>query len=148
MASSIFALITMCLGAGTLSIPYVFYANGILFGTMLLIFGACLSLYTGWLNVTCCSRLRARRYEEIAEATYGGKASFITSLCLLACLMGFIVSYIVLVRDHYDNLELVQRASPIYVREALRPPIASYCKSGLRRESFLVLYILRKFLIQ
>lgn len=54
MGSSIFALIIICLGAGTLSIPYVFYANGILIGTFLVIFGGCLSLYTGFLVVLSC----------------------------------------------------------------------------------------------
>ena len=97
--SSILALIIICLGAGTLSIPYVFYSNGILLGTLMLLFGAGLSLYSGWLVVLCCHRLRAKRYEEIASATFGGRASFITSICLLACLLGFVVSYIVLVSN-------------------------------------------------
>jgi len=30
-------------------------------------------------------------------ATYGKKASIITSACMLACLIGFVMSYIVLV---------------------------------------------------
>lgn len=91
-------MIVICLGAGTLSIPYVFYSNGVIPGTLLLIFGALLSLYTGWLVVVCCHRLRAKRFVDIAYSTYGGRASFITSICMLACLMGFVVSYIVLVR--------------------------------------------------
>ena len=95
--SSIFSLIILCLGAGTLSIPYVFYANGIVFGTILLVSGAAMSLYTGWLVGICCHRLNASRYEDIALATYGKKASVLTSICMLACLIGFIVSYIVLV---------------------------------------------------
>lgn len=97
--SSIFSLIILCLGAGTLSIPYVFYANGIVFGTILLLLGAVMSLYTGWLVVVCCHRLNASRYEDIALATYGKKASVLTSACMLACLIGFVVSYIVLVRQ-------------------------------------------------
>lgn len=95
--SSIFSLIILCLGAGTLSIPYVFYQNGIVFGTLLLLLGGVLSMYTGWLVVKCCHKLNASRYEDIAMGTYGKKASFITSMCMLACLIGFVVSYIVLV---------------------------------------------------
>ena len=77
--SSVFSLIILCLGAGTLSIPYVFY--------------------TGWLVVICCHRLNASRYEEIAMSTYGKKASMITSACMLACLIGFVMSYIVLFKE-------------------------------------------------
>ena len=87
----------MCLGAGTLSIPYVFYKNGLVFGSLLLFLGGILSIYTGWLIVVCCHRLNAARYEDIALATYGKRASVITSICMLACLIGFVVSYIVLV---------------------------------------------------
>jgi len=47
--SSVFSLIIICLGAGTLTIPYVFYENGILFGTVCVLFGAVLSVYTGYL---------------------------------------------------------------------------------------------------
>lgn len=96
--SSIFSLIILCLGAGTLSIPYVFFANGVVFGTILLVLGAIVSIYTGWLVVICCHKLNASRYEDIAMATYGKKASVLTSICMLACLIGFVMSYIVLVR--------------------------------------------------
>lgn len=116
MKSSIFSLIILCLGAGTLAIPYVFFANGIVFGTFLLITGASLSLYTGWLVVICCHRLNATRYEDIALATYGKKASVLTSICMLACLIGFVVSYIVLVnfKIFIDNILIVQRIAAVY----------------------------------
>lgn len=95
--SSIFSLIILCLGAGTLTIPYVFYANGIIFGTILLCFGAGISLYTGWLVVLACHKLNASRYEDIALATHGNTLKVITSICMLLCLIGFVVSYVVLV---------------------------------------------------
>ncbi len=82
-----------------MSIPYVFYANGIVFGTFLLMLGGSLSIYTGWLIVICCHRLNASRYEDIAMATYGKKASRITSACMLLCLIGFVMSYIVLFKE-------------------------------------------------
>jgi amino acid permease len=102
--SSIFSLIILCLGAGTLAVPYVFFANGIFFGTILLLIGAGLSLYTGWLVVICCHKVNASRYEDIAMATYGLKASRMTSVCMLMCLIGFVVSYIVLVSINYTYL--------------------------------------------
>ncbi len=95
--SSIFALMVLCLGAGTVSIPYVFYENGIIFGIVLLSIGALLSIYTGWLIAVCSHNLNASRYEDIAIAVYGRKVSYITSFCMLSCMIGFSVSLIVLV---------------------------------------------------
>jgi len=86
------------LGAGTLTIPYVFYANGIIIGTILIILGAIVSLYTGWLVVIACDKVNASRYEDLALATYGVNMKRVTSACMLGCLMGFVISYIVLVK--------------------------------------------------
>ena len=69
--SSVFSLIIICLGAGTLSIPYVFYENGVILGSVLLISGGLLSIYTGYLIVVCCDRLQVYTYEEMAKKTYG-----------------------------------------------------------------------------
>ena len=68
----------MCVGAGTLSMPYAFYALGIVYGTLLLIFGAALSAYAGWLILLCCEKTNATRYEDIALATCGPKMMRIT----------------------------------------------------------------------
>ena len=104
--SSVFSLFIICLGAGTLSIPYVFYENGVILGSVLLISGGLLSIYTGYLIVVCCDRLQVYTYEEMAKITYGQRASFITSMCMLGCLLGFVVSYIVLVILFHDCFSL------------------------------------------
>ena len=57
--SSIFSLVVLSVGAGTLTIPYVFYQNGLFIGSVLLIFGALLSVYTGNLLVKCSKRTHA-----------------------------------------------------------------------------------------
>lgn len=97
--SSIFSLIILCLGAGTLTIPYVYYANGVIFGTILLSIGAAASCYTGWLVVICCHKINAQRFEDLALSTYGIKASRITSAFMLTCLVGFVISYITLFKE-------------------------------------------------
>jgi len=95
--SSIFALVILCLGSGTLTFPYVFYANGLLIGVGLTVFGAGISMYTGWLVVKCAHETNARRYEDIALATYGRKCSTFTSIMMLCTMLGFVVAAIVLV---------------------------------------------------
>lgn len=106
--SSIFSLIILCLGAGTITIPYVFSANGIIFGTILILFGAGISFYTGWLVVLACHKLNAGRYEDIAVATYGPRMKTATSICMLLCLIGFAVSYVVLV------LKILKKSNSLY----------------------------------
>lgn len=98
MKSSILSLVIICLGAGTLSIPFVFYKNGIVVGTLLLAFAGFISYYTGYLIAICSERVNAARYEDIAMATYGKRASWLTSFSMLACCVGFVVSYIILLK--------------------------------------------------
>jgi len=45
--SSIFSLIIICLGAGTITIPYVFYELGFVLGSFAIIFGGGISLFAG-----------------------------------------------------------------------------------------------------
>ena len=49
--SSVFSLVILCLGSGTLTFPFIFYANGLYLGFGLILFGAAVSVYTGWLIV-------------------------------------------------------------------------------------------------
>ena len=51
--SSVFSLVILCLGSGTLTFPYIFYANGLVLGVSLILFGAFISVYTGWLILQC-----------------------------------------------------------------------------------------------
>jgi amino acid permease len=96
--ASVLSLVIICLGAGTLSIPFLFYMNGIVFGTILLAFGGYMSYFTGYLIAICSDKIGAVRYEDIAMATYGKKASRLTSFSMLACLLGFTISYVILVK--------------------------------------------------
>ena len=48
-----FNLIIICMGAGTITIPYVYYQNGLILGTFFIFLGGSLSLYTGYLIAYC-----------------------------------------------------------------------------------------------
>ena len=95
--SSVFSLVILCLGSGTLTFPYIFYANGMILGVLLIIFGAAISIYTGWLIVQCAEQLRARRYEDIALKLYGRRMAIFTSIMMLLTMLGFVIAYVVLV---------------------------------------------------
>ena len=95
--SSVFSLVILCLGSGTLTFPYIFYANGLLLGILLIAFGATISVYTGWLIVQCAEQLGARRYEDIALRLYGRRMAMFTSIMMLLTMLGFVIAYVVLV---------------------------------------------------
>lgn len=94
--ASIFSLVIICLGAGTLSIPYVYYACGFFVGTFAILFGGAMSMYTGYLIAYCAEQTNGTCYEEIAMACFGRKGQVFTSVCMIACNIGFTVSYMVL----------------------------------------------------
>ena len=51
--SSVFALVIVCLGAGTLTIPYIIYENGFILGPALILFGGLISAFTGYMIIFC-----------------------------------------------------------------------------------------------
>ena len=53
LSGSIFSLIAACMGAGTLTMPYIISKTGIYFGPVLILLGALLSYYAGMLIIEC-----------------------------------------------------------------------------------------------
>ena len=102
--SSIFSIVILCLGSGTLTFPYIFYANGVYLGLGLILFGATISVFAGWLIVQCAEECGARRYEDIALKLYGRNMATFTSLMMLLTMLGFVIAYIVLVSFIITNL--------------------------------------------
>ena len=98
--SSIFSLVILCLGSGTLTFPYIFYANGLYLGFGLIIFGAAVSVYTGWLIIKCADQCGAKRYEDIALKVCGRRMATFTSVMILLTMLGFVIAYIVLVSNN------------------------------------------------
>ena len=97
--SSVFSLVIICLGAGTLTIPNIYYLNGFWLGSFLIIFGAGMSAFTGYLIAYCCYKTKATCYEEVAAATYGKNMQYVTIVCMICCNIGFNVSYMVLFKS-------------------------------------------------
>ena len=95
--SSIFSLVIICLGAGTVTIPYCFYENGFILGTACIIFGGLISSYSAYILAYSAHMTKGTCYEEIAMACYGEGMKKFTAVCLTLCNLGFTISYIVLV---------------------------------------------------
>jgi amino acid permease len=117
VTSSIFTIVILCLGSGTLTIPYVVYANGLYVGAALVLLGAGLSYYSGMLIAECAEHFGARRYEDIAMKVYGRKVAWFTSFMMLITMLGFAVAYIVLLKELLPLTldQLIQRKLPTII---------------------------------
>lgn len=94
--SSIFNLIVICLGSGTITVPFVFYATGPILGSILIIVMGILSYYTGVLIAYCAAMTGADSFEAIAFKLYGINGVRISSFCNILCNIGFCCNYVVL----------------------------------------------------
>jgi amino acid permease len=95
------------LGAGTLTFAYAIKENGIVWGSILIILGAAISYYTGMLLVIASTKTNRHRYEDIALVLYGLKFARFTSIMNLLCLMAFIMSYIVYIKEAVIKIILI-----------------------------------------
>jgi amino acid permease len=90
--------VTICLGASTITIPYVYYELGFVFGSFSILFGGAICMFTSQLITHCSELLKVQSFEQIAMASFGSKTQRLTSICMILCNGGFVVSYMVLVR--------------------------------------------------
>ena len=97
MNSSVFSLVIICLGTGTLTIPYAFFQNGYAVGCACILVGGFLSIFTGYQMAYASEKTGAKCYEEVALATFGPRMQKFTCICMIPTNIGFILTYIVLV---------------------------------------------------
>jgi len=98
LSGSIFSLIAACMGAGTLTMPYIVSKTGIVFGPILILMGALLSYYAGMLIIKCSEMTGKLTYEEFAYIAYGRKFSTLVSVFVLISLLGFATAYVALAK--------------------------------------------------
>ena len=84
---SIFGLIAACMGAGTLTMPYIISKTGIILGPILVSIGAFFSYYCGMLVIKCNSITGKLTYEDFAEEAFGKRTSKVVSITILISLM-------------------------------------------------------------
>ena len=95
MRGSIFALMQTALGAGILSLPYVFKTSGVLVGTTLLIISCYLSYVTMKILVKAAFRTGKNNYAEIVHEILGAKAGFIIDLTFCLSVFGVATLYFI-----------------------------------------------------
>lgn len=102
--SSVFSLVIICLGAGTTMTPSIFYYNGPVLATTLILLLAFISFYTGYLIAYCAAITGGRSFEEIAFRLYGKKGLQFTSFCNILCNVGFLIGYLCMFKTTMPSL--------------------------------------------
>ena len=71
MKGSVFTIVAIALGMGTVTLPSVTQANGLVIGWFLILFGATISWYSGMLIVKTIEVTGKTKYEDMAQMAYG-----------------------------------------------------------------------------
>ncbi|CAI2366603.1 unnamed protein product [Moneuplotes crassus] len=95
---SIFNLICGVLGTGMLTLPVVCLQNGILLGSALIVAGVLLTAFCGMCIVVCSEKTQTDSLEFIAHIAFGHTIGRITSYSMIMCQLGFVTSYIIVVK--------------------------------------------------
>jgi len=96
--NAIFTCLAIGVNAGALPAFYVFYANGLLVGSIILIAGIYVTAISCWMLFQCAAHYNAGTCEEIALKAYGKNASVITSVLMILTQIGFVTAYIVFLK--------------------------------------------------
>ena len=91
-------MVAATVGSGNITLAYAIMKNGYILGPLIVALGAMLSYYTSMLLVKSADFTGKVRYEDIALQLYGPRASKITSVLCLLCLIGFSFSFIVYIK--------------------------------------------------
>ena len=98
LSGSVLSLIAACMGAGTLTMPYIVSRTGIVLGPVLVLAGGLLSYYAALLIIKCSELTGKKTYEEFAYLAYGRRASYAVSIMILVSLLGFATAYVALAK--------------------------------------------------
>jgi amino acid permease len=99
MKGSIFNLICGVLGTGMLTLPVVCQINGIIFGSILIALGGFITIFWGMCIVTCSEKTDSDSLEYIAHIAFGEFIRNVTSFCMIMWLLGYVTSYIVIIKS-------------------------------------------------
>lgn len=89
----VFVLVTTSLGSGVLTLPYVERQNGIVLGSIFLIFGAFVSYISMRLLMWCSYHTNIIDYAELVEYSFGKNAGIFLNCLFIFYLFGVLVSY-------------------------------------------------------
>jgi len=96
-------LCSATLGAGALSLPFAMSLTGIVFGVLLLLFSAYITIVSIDVIIDSCKRTKLFQYEDVSVRLVGPGAGRVLEVSLLVFCFGTAVAYIVAVGDILDQ---------------------------------------------
>lgn len=99
-----FLLINSAVGAGVLSMPMIFYRNGLLNGFLIIVCIASIQAYTLGVLSRAASVTNSHSYGGLVMAKLGRHASIALNVSMLLYLFGSSVAYLLIVGDSFETL--------------------------------------------
>lgn len=99
---SIFALSNAAIGAGVLSLPYVFRLNGWLVAVVYIITGACAAIWSNRILARSACELNVANYNDLCKKAGGKKASNLLLISLLTYVFGSLCSYQIILTSMFQ----------------------------------------------
>jgi len=88
ITSSVLSMLATCIGIGIITLPYLSATNGVVFSTILIIFGGLVSYFCAMLMVECAEKIGKSKYEEFAHYCWGNKMAKFVGICNICTLLG------------------------------------------------------------
>jgi sodium-coupled neutral amino acid transporter 11 len=93
LKGSTLQLSAAAIGSGVLSLPYVLKETGFVLGLLLIVVGACASIISLRLIVSCSSQTHSNSYTHLVRKIFGSRADKALTVLILTGLSGSCITY-------------------------------------------------------
>jgi amino acid permease len=101
---SIFTLASTALGAGILSIPFVFSSAGLALGVILLLLGAALAMFSMQLLIATANKMGITNYSELVKEVLGHNQGVVLEVIIVVYSFGACVGYLIVMGGTIDSV--------------------------------------------
>lgn len=109
--SSVFALLTTCIGAGTLSLPYAFMKGGLIFSAIVFVAIMVMAIVIGFMLLeskhlveSMGSKAAINNYADLGEFSFGVIGKLVMLLVVAVFLLLTLIAYMIYARDQLEGI--------------------------------------------
>ncbi|XP_065904245.1 probable sodium-coupled neutral amino acid transporter 6 [Dysidea avara] len=109
--SSVFALLTTCMGAGTLSLPYAFMKGGLLFSLVIFVLVMVTAIVIGYMLLeskhlveSMSGKSIINSYADLGEYSFGIIGKFVMLMVVTVFLVLCLIAYMIFARDQLEGI--------------------------------------------
>lgn len=104
LGAATLSMITTCLDGTILSIPYLMFKTGLLYGTISMMLIGFVSTFTLFYLSVCAKKLRSVSFTEIIYRLLGQRIQMMFSMCLFLILFSIMLGYFILMKNILQHI--------------------------------------------